>query len=440
MPPDLKTFLQSPPSSPPPAAGWSGPGARGRKRRFTWNALLWALVFPQRGQRILPTLSGTLLIALSLGIGMAAYNSANNILFITLSLLLACLILSGVLSWLNFRGVAWRLELAPPLRAGHEAVVGLGLRNRKTFLPTYGLWFELQARPVEEGPPPAPKSTITGKDLGDLDVRTAWKQATVVELKGQLFLRERLDPLGETRLDWMFKPTKRGRLRVELASIGSQFPFGFLKKHLTTELREEVMIWPAPVEYRRLAEAGARRTAGGERVARAGHGLDLLALRRYAPGDSHRLIHWKASARSRTLLVRQFAAESTEGFSLWLRTDAATWPRPEQFELLVSFCATLAEDLFRAGQLIKVAIDDEAPLPVRRVRDLELLLDRLAVVQPRKEMSQKTDQRGSAVAKAMADKGGAPSPTIKLKNVLTFAPDGARGVAAYVDGEKTATA
>lgn len=173
MPPDLKTFLQSPPSSPPPAAGWSGPGARGRKRRFTWNALLWALVFPQRGQRILPTLSGTLLIALSLGIGMAAYNSANNILFITLSLLLACLILSGVLSWLNFRGVAWRLELAPPLRAGHEAVVGLGLRNRKTFLPTYGLWFELQARPVEDGPPSAPQSTITGKDLGDLDVRTA---------------------------------------------------------------------------------------------------------------------------------------------------------------------------------------------------------------------------------------------------------------------------
>ena len=89
-----------------PVAGWQGPGARGPKRRFTWNAVLWALVFPQRGQRILPTLSGTLLIALSLGIGMAAYNSANNILFITLSLLLACLILSGVLSWLNFRGGA----------------------------------------------------------------------------------------------------------------------------------------------------------------------------------------------------------------------------------------------------------------------------------------------------------------------------------------------
>ena len=406
------------------AAGWQGPGARGARRRFTWNRVLWALVFPQRGQRILPTLSGTLLIALSLGIGMAAYNSANNILFITLSLLLSCLILSGVLSWLNFRGVAWRLELAPPLRAGHEAVVGLGLRNRKAFLPTYGLWFELLARHVEDGPPPAPESTITGKGI---DLKVEWAKAEQGETRGRLFLRERLDPRGETRLDWLFKPLRRGRLRVELSGIGSQFPFGFLKKLLTTELREELMVWPAPVEYRRLKEAGARRTAGGERTSRTGSGGDLLALRRYAEGDSHRLIHWKASARSRQLLVRQFAAESTEGFSLWLRTDAAVWTHPEQFELLVSFCATLAEDLFRAGQLIAAAIDDEPPVPIRRVNDLETLLDRLALVEPRKEAGP-----GAAVA--------VTEPTKAKRNVLTFAPDGARGVAAYVDGEKTATA
>ena len=76
--------------------GWSGSGRRGRRARFTWSALLWALVYPQRGQRIRPTLPGVVLIGLSLGLGMAAYNSSSNILFITLSLLLSCLILSGV--------------------------------------------------------------------------------------------------------------------------------------------------------------------------------------------------------------------------------------------------------------------------------------------------------------------------------------------------------
>jgi uncharacterized protein (DUF58 family) len=387
---------------------------------FTWNSLLWALVFPQRGQRILPTLSGTLLIGLSLGIGSAAYNSANNILFITLSLMLSCLILSGVLSWLNFRGVAWRLEVTPPLRVGHEAVVGLALRNRKAFLPTYGLWFDLQARLAPKGPAAVAESTITGRDV---DVKAALAQMEAGLSKGKATLRERLDPRGSTQVEWRFRPTQRGRLVVELAGIGSLFPFGFLRKTISVGTRKDVIVWPAAVEYRRTPVIAERRALGEERLVRAGSGGDLLALRRYASGDSHRLIHWKASARSRHLLVRQFAAESAEGYSLWLRTDAAVWTRPEQFELLVSLCATLAEDFFRSGHLSEVAIDDQPPLPVRRVIDLELFLDRLAELEP-----------------AVASGAVALNSRGARRNLLTFAPDGARGVAAFIDGEQAATA
>src|SRR5258707_155834 len=132
------------------SSGWSSLGTRQSARTpFTWNALLWSLVYPRRGQRTLPTIPGTMLISLSIGIGTAAYNSSSNILFITLSLLLTCLILSGVLSWLNMRGVLWRLQLAPPLRAGHDTIVTLELRNAKAFLPTYGLWFDFAARAAE---------------------------------------------------------------------------------------------------------------------------------------------------------------------------------------------------------------------------------------------------------------------------------------------------
>jgi hypothetical protein len=70
-------------------AQWHSPGSRGGRRAFTWNRLLWALVFPQRRHRIMLTASGVLLTVLAFGIGSAAYNSANNILFITLALMLA---------------------------------------------------------------------------------------------------------------------------------------------------------------------------------------------------------------------------------------------------------------------------------------------------------------------------------------------------------------
>ncbi len=402
---------------------WEGPGWRRSRRKFSWAAVLWSLVYPHRGHRIVPTVSGVLLIGLAIGIGTAAYNSSNNILFITLSLLLACLILSGVLSWLNLRCVGWRLKMAGPLRAGHDAIVALELRNQKGFLPTYGLWFELAARTTEADKHQRAESTVTGRGL---DVRDMLAKADAALLRGRLALQARLEPQGDTRLEWVCKPERRGRLRVDLVSVGSLFPFGFLKKEIGTELSAHAVVWPAPVEYRRHAMISARRPANGERVARAGTGGDLHALRRYAVGDSHRLIHWKASARTQTLLVRQFASESAEGYSLWLRTDAEVWPRPEQFELLVSFCATLAEDLFRSGQLTSVAIDADPPVPVRRVHDMESFLDRLSVVRPIE-----TAIAGRAVESAAEPRG--------RKNVMTFVPEGVRGVMAMVDGEKAAS-
>ncbi|HVU23561.1 MAG TPA: DUF58 domain-containing protein [Opitutus sp.] len=374
---------------PPVERGWESAGTRRARRRFTWNALLWELIQPRRRERTLPTLPGTLLIALSFGVGMAAYNAANNILFIALSLLLACLVLSGVMAWINFRGTMWRLDLARPLRAGQEAVVALAVRNAKRVVPSYGLWFEVAARPEPRGPAKA-ETTFTAKGI---DVREAWKHGGAAEARDRLLLRARLDPGGEERMEWVFKPARRGVLRVELESIGSLFPFGFLKKSFGTELRERAVVWPAPVDYRRLTVASARRVGSGERVARPGAGTDLRALRRYAPGDSHRLIHWKASARSRQLLVRQFAAESTEGFALRVDTDAAVWVRDEQFELLVGFAASLAEDLFCAGSLAGVALGREPATPVRRVGDLEAFLDRLAVVE-RQELEDRRHETG----------------------------------------------
>jgi uncharacterized protein (DUF58 family) len=183
-------------------------------------------------------------------------------------------------------------------------------------------------------------------------------------------------------------------------------------------------VWPAPVEYRRFAGTGPRRPSGDLQQARAGNEGDMIALRRYEHGDSHRLIHWKASARTRRLLIRQFSAQSMEASSIWVRTDAALWPRPEQFELLMSFAATLAEDLFRAGRLQAASVDAQPLVPMRRVADLESFLDRLAEAQP----------------SPLPAEGAAPvqGPGRRSANLLTFEPEGTRGVAAFINGAKTA--
>jgi hypothetical protein len=60
---------------------------------------------------------------------------------------------------------------------------------------------------------------------------------------------------------------------------------------------------------------------------------------------------------------------------------------------------------------------------VRRVHDLEMFLDKLSVVQPSEDVAT-----------------GADRTLVAKRNVMTFAPDGARGVAAFVDGQKAASA
>lgn len=373
--------------------GWqSANGRPGKVRSHRWRAFMWSLVYPYRGNRLMLTLPGGIVIAVAMGIAAAAYNTANNILFIALSLLLACLVFSGLLSWVNFRGLAWRLRVPPPLRAGRDHAVTVELHNGKKFLPSYGLWFEVAA--------------------------TGMKRTARIPLRG------RLDGQDSTTLEWTLRPAARGRLSVEVMSAASLFPFGFLKKLVGSQLKRDVLVWPAPVEYQRSPVASWHQPGGIERSMRAGQGGDLLALRSYARGDSNRLVHWKASARLRRLMVRQYAAETQTGFSLWLRTSADDWSRPEQFELMCSLAATMAEDLFRAGRLTSVAIDGEAPTPVRRMHDLERFMDRLALVKPVVQTYESTDATVS----------------VRRANVLTFAPDGARGVIAYVDGEKAAAA
>ena len=371
------------------ATEWQGPfRRRGIPRPFSWATILWNMILPHRGARNLPTAAGMLLLALAVAIAVAAYNTASNILFITLSLLLSCLLLHGLLDLLNFRRVSWRLIVKPPLRAGEESMAAVEVRNDKRVLPTHAISFQTAA--VRSG------------------------------LQGVLPLPGRLDPGGVARTEWPFKPARRGIERVELTGAVSRFPFGFARKTFATGLRREVRVWPARVSYELVGVAAASQRPATIEVPRAGDGSDLHNLRRYRAGDSHRHIHWKASARFGQLLVKQNAAESTATF--FLRFDATTgaWTRPEQFERACSLAATLAEDLFRDQRLAGVALNDEDEMPVRGLADLESFLDRLATIEP-----------GTRKVRAAG-----PRP----ESTITIEPDGEGGAHARLGGETAARA
>jgi uncharacterized protein (DUF58 family) len=383
--------------------------------RALWPRLLWALVFPRNTARAEVTVSGAVLMALCFGVGMAAYNSANNILFITLSLLLGSLILSGVLSWLNLRELDCEFRTNGPYRAGQAGTVEIIVRNRKARLPSQALWFSVSARPlsiltVSSAAEEARKKKSFRQRLAGPEMKT---------LRGRVLLGRGLEAGEERHLVWTWTPAQRGKWRIELQSAGSLFPFGFLRKQLAIGLSEEVTVWPAPITFAPLGELRPNLAQMGQRTRRAGEGSDLLSLRKYAPGDSQRLIHWKASARQRQLMLRQCASEAEETYGLQFETDARLWQDAECFETALRLAASLAENLNSMGKLRRLFLDGDSAMNAWRRAELEDWLDRLALAVPipSKEQPGAEERRSS-------------------RDLIRFRAQGSRGAAAYVDGRK----
>lgn len=369
---------------------WHDPGFFSSRMGRVGNLwrLIWLLVVPPAGHRIIPTGAGYMLILVSLGMGSVAYNASSNILFMALSLLLSSLLLSGFLSWLNFKGTRWRLHLPHRFRAGESTELQIEIANSKTFLPTYSLWFNARA-----------------------------EQADAVK---RIYLDGRLDPGNAKQLAWAYLPQKRGVDHIAISGLESHFPFGFLKKTIGGGVAHEVLVLPERIEYTFKSPGGRLTGHSGEAVVRKSGQAELVNIRPYQRGDSQRLVHWKASARQQTLMVKQMSEENLQGYTLCLETIQSVWSDAEQFEVLCSYVASLAEDLFRQGHLIATVINDGPLTPTVRLADLQRFLEDLSQLAP--------VEHGNA------------SPVSLSQNVITFKPGSGKHVFAYVDGEQAGTA
>lgn len=377
-------------AAPPKGAAWTDPeyfakGGRGPERPPDW--LKRFLPTPD-GHRDYLTATGVVLVGLIVALGAAAYNTANNILFLSVSLLCACLILSGTLSLLNFRRTEWALLLEPHFRAGEPTPVRLEIRNRKRRLPTYGLFFNFRAE--------------------------------LADAKHRVGLPERVDPAGVSTVEWMFTPRQRGVETVRLWTVDSKFPFGLIRRRVPGAAVREVEVWPERIAYEWAPKSGGLSRAQDVGPVRAGGGTELINVRPYVHGDPVRMVHWKASARLQKLMVREMTEENRQHYLLFLETPRARWADPAQFEVLCRFAASLAEDLFREQRLHAVALNDQPLLAIRKLGDLHAFLSALARLTP-----------VDAPAR-VGDVGGA--------TLVTFQPGPTPKVIAYAGGNPAGSA
>ncbi len=85
--------------------------------------------------------------------------------------------------------------------------------------------------------------------------------------------------------------------------------------------------------------------------------ISFHALRDYVPGDDRRYIHWRSSARTGQLMVRQFEETRRSQVTMLVSENVADYASENEFELAVSIAASIAKQVIRDGTQINVIGD-----------------------------------------------------------------------------------
>src|ERR1700742_2505462 len=183
-------------------------------------------------RRLKFTREGKVFVGITFGVGFAAVNTGNNLLYLLLGMLLALIIVSGLMSELSLRDLTVVRRL--PLRAqvGRPHLVEIEVFNHKGRVPSYAI----EVEDLRAGQP--------------ADKRC-------------FFLK--ISPKSAQVAAYRRTPAKRGRDRHVGFRIATRFPFGLFEKSREVPAEGELIIYPAvdPIE---LPPSPPGRTAGADSV------------------------------------------------------------------------------------------------------------------------------------------------------------------------------
>jgi len=278
-------------------------------------------------------------------VATAAFYSQSNLLFVALGIMIGGLVFAVLWAWLSLRGLRVRRSTPPRVSAGEPLVLRYRLDNHAR-LPAFAV--VLRERPVDE--PGADGGPGRPRRLGGAPVTWA------LHVGGR----------RGVRMQSRCRPRRRGALSFRGVTIASTFPFGIVRKTLTFDLPESLLVLPRLYRLDRdLAGRLVRGADGDEGPGRSAGGDDeFFGLRAYRAGDRPRAIDWKRSARGGGLVVRERTRARPPRLSVRLDLshpfDEAGGDDDERFvleERAISLAGSLLSEAHRAGLRVSLQID-----------------------------------------------------------------------------------
>ena len=126
-----------------------------------------------------------------------------------------------------------------------------------------------------------------------------------------------------TSFSYRLRPNERGDARFEGVQLRLSSPLRLWQQSRIAGAPHKVRVFPnfAPLtRFALISAEQASRLVGAHLKRRRGEGTDFHQMREYRTGDSLRQIDWKATARSRKLVSREYQDEKNQQVILLLDT------------------------------------------------------------------------------------------------------------------------
>ncbi|MCK4686489.1 MAG: DUF58 domain-containing protein, partial [Candidatus Lokiarchaeota archaeon] len=147
-----------------------------------------------------------------------------------------------------------------------------------------------------------------------LEIRDNFNPQLFRLILGENFISTRIGPKATVRFSYVLEPKVRGEYALGPLSIIVKDRLGFNSlERIVPNSVTDILVYPPYEDIKRIEILGSKRSLqlnyGLQRSKQKGLGSEFYGMRKYAFGDQFRLIDWKASARTQTLIVKEFESE-----------------------------------------------------------------------------------------------------------------------------------
>jgi uncharacterized protein (DUF58 family) len=167
---------------------------------------------------------------------------------------------------------------------------------------------------------------------------------------------------AEHREELTIAAKRRGVIDVGPMTIGRGDPVGILRREITWPGIQRIYVHPVTVRIPSTSAGLIRDLEGMPTNDIVDADLSFHAIRDYVAGDSPRHIHWRSTAKTGKLMVRQYEESRRSRIALLLGlNDDDEYADDDEFEMAVSAAASLGVQGVRDGRDVLITASAEIP-------------------------------------------------------------------------------